>query len=76
MIDALLGSVILVVATGSLMLLVQFSETAITPVPRPCNDSNYETKVVISAAKGMSYAQAVKACAEVSQWLADRRTLP
>lgn len=73
MIDALLGSVIMVVATGALVLLVEVSELAISPAPRPC--SNYEQKVVVSAARTMSYAQAVDECSRVARWMADRRSM-
>lgn len=71
MIDALLGSVITVVATGALVLLVEVSESAISPAPRPC--SEYDKRVVVSAAKSMSYAQAIQECERVSQWMAGRR---
>lgn len=71
MIDAILGSVIMVAATGALVLLIQVSELAISPAPRPCNE--YEKKVVVSAARGMSYAQAVDECNKVANWMRDRR---
>lgn len=75
MIDALLGSVITVVATGALVLLVEVSESAISPAPRPC--SEYEKEVVVSATKSissMSYDQAIQECERVSQWMAGRRS--
>jgi len=73
-IDALLGSVIMVVATGALVLLVEVSELAISPAPRPC--SSVEQKVVVSAAQGLSYAQAVTECERVAAWMAARRATP
>lgn len=72
MIDALLGSVIMVVATGALVLLVEVSELAISPSPRPCSD--YDKNVVVSAASGFSYPQALEECERVARWMANRRS--
>lgn len=74
MIDALLGSVIMVVATGALVLLVEVSELAIAPSARPC--SSAEQKIVVAAAKGMSYTAALQECEQVAQWMAERRAQP
>jgi hypothetical protein len=73
MIDALLGSVIMVAATGALALLVEVSELAISSAVRPC--SLNEQSIVVASAKDYSYAGALDECSKVAQWMADLRGL-